>query len=61
MKINACVKTNKVGSDCKYEIEIDNDDLEDMSDEAREDYINKIVLDYALESLIDWSWHEVED
>ncbi|HDG7527535.1 TPA: hypothetical protein PFR81_002032 [Clostridioides difficile] len=61
MKINACVKTNKVGSDCEYEIEIDNDDLEDMSNEEREDYINKIVLDYALESLIDWDWYEVED
>ncbi|HBF1879700.1 TPA: hypothetical protein KNT26_002971 [Clostridioides difficile] len=60
MKINVCVKTNKVGSECEYELEID-DDLEDMSDEEREEYINKIALDYALESLIDWNWYEVED
>ncbi|CCL32396.1 TPA: hypothetical protein KOB88_001822 [Clostridioides difficile] len=60
MKINICVKTNKVGSECEYELEIDNDDLEDMSEEEREEYINKIALDYALESLIDWNWYEIE-
>lgn len=60
MKINICVKTNKVGSECEYELEIDDDDLEDMSEEEREEYINKIALDYALESLIDWNWYEIE-
>ncbi|HBG8471502.1 TPA: hypothetical protein KRH38_003864 [Clostridioides difficile] len=60
MKINICVKTNKVGSGCEYELEIDNDDLEDMSEEEREEYINKIALDYALESLINWNWYEIE-
>ncbi|EGT3945307.1 TPA: hypothetical protein KOR49_002200 [Clostridioides difficile] len=60
MKINICVKTNKVGSECEYELEIDDDDLKDMSEEEREEYINKIALDYALESLIDWNWYEIE-
>ncbi|HEL2860444.1 TPA: hypothetical protein UL242_002553 [Clostridioides difficile] len=60
MKINICVKTNKVGSECEYELEIDNDDLEDMSEEERKEYINKIALDYALESLINWNWYEIE-
>ncbi|EGT3641021.1 TPA: DUF7167 family protein [Clostridioides difficile] len=60
MKINICVNTNKVGSECEYELEIDNDDLEDMSEEEREEYINKIALDYALESLINWNWYEIE-
>ncbi len=36
MKINVHVKTNKIGSDCKLEFEIDDDDLKDMSDEERE-------------------------
>lgn len=36
MKINVHVKTNKIGSDCELELEIDDDDLKDMSDEERE-------------------------
>lgn len=60
MKINIYVKTNKIGSECEYELEIDDDDLKDMSEEEREEYINKIALDYALESLIDWNWYEIE-
>ncbi|WP_165484088.1 DUF7167 family protein, partial [Clostridioides difficile] len=50
MKINVHVKTNKIGSDCELELEIDDDDLKDMSDEEREDYIDKIAWDYALEN-----------
>ncbi len=61
MKINVCVKTNKVGSDCELELEIDDDDLKDMSDEEREDYIDKIAWEYAMESLIDWYWYKVEN
>ncbi|HHY0047884.1 TPA: DUF7167 family protein [Clostridioides difficile] len=61
MKINVHVKTNKVGSDCELELEIDDDDLKNMSDEDREDYIDKIAWDYAFENLIDWNWYEVED
>ncbi|HIE0298016.1 TPA: DUF7167 family protein [Clostridioides difficile] len=61
MKINVCVKTNKVGSDCELELEIDDDDLKDMSDEEREDYIDKIAWEYVFESLIDWNWYEVKD
>ncbi|EOE7167613.1 TPA: hypothetical protein KPG21_000451 [Clostridioides difficile] len=61
MKINGYVKTNKVGSGCELELEIDDDDLKDMSDEEREDYIDKIAWDYVFENLIDWNWYEVED
>lgn len=61
MKINVHVKTNKIGSDCKLEFEIDDDDLKDMSDEEREDYIDKIAWDYVFENFIDWNWYEVED
>ncbi|MCI9976509.1 hypothetical protein JY742_10290 [Clostridioides difficile] len=61
MKINVCVKTNKVGSGCELELEIDDDDLKDMSDEEREDYIDKIAWEYAMESLIDWYWYKVEN
>ncbi|HCQ5967524.1 TPA: hypothetical protein OLZ70_001388 [Clostridioides difficile] len=60
MKINVHVKTNKVSSDCELEIEIDDDDLKDMSDEEREDYIDKIAWDYVFENFIDWNWYEVE-
>ncbi|WP_438939515.1 DUF7167 family protein, partial [Clostridioides difficile] len=49
------------GSDCELELEIDDDDLKDMSDEEREDYIDKIAWDYALENLIDWNWYKIED
>ncbi|ENY8552387.1 TPA: hypothetical protein KNP26_003092 [Clostridioides difficile] len=61
MKINVYVKTNRVGSSCELELEIDDDDLKDMSDKEREDYIDKIAWDYAFENLIDWDWYEVED
>ncbi|HBF2805526.1 TPA: hypothetical protein KN238_000107 [Clostridioides difficile] len=61
MKINVRVKTNKVGSDCELELEIDDDDLKDMSDEDREDYIDKIAWEYIMESLIDWCWYKVEN
>ncbi|HBF0312706.1 hypothetical protein KLN18_15050 [Clostridioides difficile] len=60
MKINVHVKTNKVSSDCELEIEIDDDDLKDMSNEEREDYIDKIAWDYVFENFIDWNWYEVE-
>ncbi|HBG7056104.1 TPA: hypothetical protein KQ981_003004 [Clostridioides difficile] len=61
MKINVHVKTNKIGSDCELEFEIDDDDLKDISDEEREDYIDKIAWDYVFENFIDWNWYEVED
>ncbi|HGT1414572.1 TPA: hypothetical protein ACMV83_002321 [Clostridioides difficile] len=61
MRVNVCVKTNKVGSDCELEFEIDDDDLKDMSDEEREDYIDKIAWEYVFENFIDWNWYEVED
>ncbi|HBF8123528.1 TPA: hypothetical protein KOY70_003283 [Clostridioides difficile] len=61
MKINVYVKTNRVGSGCELELEIDDDDLKDMSDKKREYYIDKIAWDYAFENLIDWDWYEVED
>ncbi|HGM3507339.1 TPA: hypothetical protein ACKOR7_001915 [Clostridioides difficile] len=61
MKINVYVKTNRVGSGCELELEIDDDDLKDMSDEEREYYIDEIAWDYAFENLIDWDWYEVED
>ncbi|MGO0982885.1 DUF7167 family protein [Clostridioides difficile] len=52
---------NKVGSDCELELEIDDDDLKNMSDEEIEDYIDKIAWEYVFESLIDWNWYEVKD
>ncbi|MDV9723509.1 hypothetical protein RHG08_19680 [Clostridioides difficile] len=59
MKINVYVKTNRVDSGCELELEIDDDDLKDMSDKEREYYIDEIAWDYAFENLIDW--YEVED
>ncbi|HBF2041663.1 TPA: hypothetical protein KRL75_001593 [Clostridioides difficile] len=61
MKINAYVKTNKIGSGCEFEFEIDDDNLKNMSDEEKKDYIDKIAWDYVFESFIDWNWYEVED
>ncbi|MCC0679527.1 hypothetical protein IC218_04540 [Clostridioides sp. ES-S-0005-03] len=49
MIICAMVKTNKKGSYTHGEIKVDDDVLKDMSDEDRDDYIDRIAWDYAVE------------
>lgn len=61
MKITVFAKTNKVGSTSENEIDIDDDDLKGMSNEEKEEHINKIALEYILESVIEWGWDESEN
>lgn len=58
MEVNVWAKTNKVGSISENVIEIDDDDLKDMSNEEKDDYIDEITWDYVRENLIDWGWHK---
>lgn len=59
MIVKARVSTNKVGSDCHDELEIDDEDLEGLTDEEKEREIDSKVFDYIYEMMIDWGWQEV--
>jgi hypothetical protein len=55
------VGTNKVGSDCEFEFEIDTE-LCPTSEPERTDYIDKGAQEAMWESgIIDWSYQQVEE
>ena len=59
-KYKGYVRTNKVGSECEFEFEIDDEELPEDPQE-REQEINEIALDALWGSgKIDWSYEEVE-
>lgn len=62
MKYKVTVSTNKIGSQVSREIEIDDDELAELSVEARENYITEYAQE-TMHELInwDWDWEEVED
>lgn len=61
MKVRVRVSTNKIGSDSYNEIEIDDEDLEGLSEEEKEKEIDKLAFDVICESMIDWGWQEVKE
>jgi hypothetical protein len=60
MKIQVIVSTKYIGSKSTQEIEIDDSELEDLSEAERDDYIEEIARDTMFE-MIEWNWNEVEE
>jgi hypothetical protein len=58
MTIRVSVSTGKVGSRCTTEFEIDDDELEGLSDEERDDEIDEMAQQVMF-GMIDWNW-EIE-
>lgn len=61
MRINIKVSTGYVGSDYEDYIEIDECELEGMSEREKEDYINKEAFEFMTLNMIDWTWWEDEE
>jgi hypothetical protein len=59
MKIKATLKIWSVGSEQTALIRIDDEELKDMTEDERRDYISKFVLEWAF-GYIDIGWEEVE-
>jgi hypothetical protein len=56
MKFRAWISTNKIGSECETEFEIDDAELAEMSsDEERDRYIEETAREAAFNH-IEWSW-----
>ena len=58
MKIRIKVSTGYVGSDSEDYIEIDECELEGMSEKEKDDYINEQAFEYMIMNMIDWTWWE---
>ena len=59
MKIKVFVSTNKVGSRCESEIEIDDSELEGYEGSEREEFITESCRD-AMFEMIEWGYEEAE-
>lgn len=59
MKINVYVSTGKVGSKCSAEFEIDDEELADLSDEQKPEYIEEQAREVMF-GMIEWGFDEVE-
>lgn len=57
MKLSVWACTNKVGSKSLREIEIDDEELEGMTEEEREKYIDEYCQD-EMRQMIEWGWSE---
>ena len=53
MRVRVFVRTNKVGSECSDEIEIEDDEWRTMSETDREDYLRDVVWNMA-----EWGYEE---
>jgi len=53
VKITVWVATNKVGSKCELELEVDRDGWESMTEDERDDAAREAVWEMA-----EWGWHE---
>lgn len=59
LKFEGSVSTNKVGSECKFTFEIDEEDLPENTNE-REHTLNEIALEALWESgQIDWGYEQI--
>jgi hypothetical protein len=55
MKVKAFVHLGLAGCTCRESIEIDDDELGEMSEDERGKYIDEIVRDWMFEQ-IEWGW-----
>lgn len=60
MRIEICVSIGFVGCNKIDEIYIDDEDLENMTEEEKEKRIDEEVLDHILGMMINWTWKELE-
>lgn len=61
MKVKLNISTGFVGADYEDEVEIDDSELEGMSEEEKEDYINKEYVEPFLYDRIEAWYEEVTD
>lgn len=57
LKFEGRIGTNKVGSDCEFEFEVNEEDLP-KNKEKRREYIEEMAKDAAFQ-FIDWSYAQV--
>jgi hypothetical protein len=58
MRIKAYVKTFMSQSKYSDEIEIDDEELEDLSEDLKEEYITEIVSEWK-DKFCDWGWEVI--
>lgn len=61
MKIKLNISTGYAGADYEDEVEIDDSELEGMSEEEKEDYINKEFVEPFLYGHIEAWYEEIKD
>lgn len=61
MKVKLNISTGFTGADYEDEIEIDDSELEGMSEEEKEDYINKEYVEPFLCDRIEAWYEEIKD
>lgn len=59
MKIEVYVSSGFVGATSKQVVEIDDEELEGMSDRERDSYIEKFAQEVMF-NMIEWGWDPVE-
>jgi len=59
MKFRVYARTNKVGSECEDEFEVDDSELEGMTDAEIEAHVESIAQDVAFNS-IDWGFNRID-
>lgn len=55
MKFKVYVSTDKVGSECETEHDVDTEEWESMTAEEQEHYMRDIMFE-----MIEWNWEEVK-
>jgi hypothetical protein len=58
MRFNGYVKTDKVGSKCEFEFEVEASEVEGMNEEERQKTIENAAREAAFES-VEWTFWEV--
>lgn len=61
MKIKRNISTGYAGADYEDEVEVDDSELEGMSEEEKEEYINKEYVEPFLFEHVDSWYEEIED
>lgn len=60
MKIEVWVATNKVGSKCSCTVDIPDEDVEGMSEQELEDFIDEYARD-DIWRLMEWGWKKKDE
>lgn len=59
MKFEVYVRTNKIGSKSSTVVDVDDEDLEGLTDEERTRWLDNVLIE-SLWELIDWGWKEAD-